>query len=246
MCILFSAGTQTNCGWGSIAGTVDSGPSLADVSTFDRASPCPRCNIADTYKTKQQTKPSLNPIQFKSIPMKRILLPFLLVTVSFFHACVGPMGPPGLPGPQGPQGQPGVNIVGEVFEVTANFTAQNNYQEVFSFTPPIFNSDVVMAYLEWEVQGGNTIWRALPQTVFHQEGTFIYNFDFTRADFSLFLDSNFEPGLLENFWTRNQKFRIIIIPGEFANARLDLNDYEGVMKLIGATEDDVKTLYSKN
>lgn len=177
--------------------------------------------------------------------MKRISLLLLIGGISVFHACVGPMGPPGLAGPQGPQGQPGVNIVSEVFEVDANFTAQNGYQEVFSFTPPIFNSDVVMAYIRWEVQSGNTIWRALPQTVLFQEGTLIYNFDFSRVDFSLFLDSNFELSGLNDSWTRNQRFRIVIIPGEFAGARLDLSDYNAVMEYLGKTEKDVKKLYPK-
>ncbi|WP_040481538.1 hypothetical protein [Mariniradius saccharolyticus] len=178
--------------------------------------------------------------------MKRISLLLLIGGIAFFQACVGPAGPPGLPGPQGPQGQPGVNIVGEVFEVTANFTAQNNYQEVFNFTPPIFNSDVVMAYVEWEVQGGNVIWRPLPQTVLFEEGTMIYNFDFSRVDFSLFLNSNFNLANVDNSWTRNQKFRIIVIPGEFAGARLDLSDYNAVMEYLGKTEKDIKTLYPKN
>lgn len=178
--------------------------------------------------------------------MKRISLLLLIGGISVIQACVGPMGPPGLTGPQGPQGQPGVNIVAEVYEVTANFTPQNDYREVFTFPSQIFNSDVVVAYLEWEVQGGVTIWRALPQTVFLPSGALIYNFDFTRVDYSVFLESNFDLTTLENIWTRNQKFRIVVIPGEFAGARLDLSDYNAVMEYLGKTEKDIKTLYPKN
>jgi hypothetical protein len=178
--------------------------------------------------------------------MKRISLLLLIGGISFFQACVGPIGPPGPVGPQGPQGQPGVNIVAEVFEVDANFTAQNEYQEVWEFRPPIFNSDVVMVYIRWGLESGNTLWRALPQTVLFEEGMLIYNFDFTRADFSIFLQSNFDPSILDSSWTRNQKFRIVVIPGEFSGARLDLSDYNAVMEYLGKTEKDIKTLYPKN
>jgi hypothetical protein len=89
----------------------------------------------------------------------------------FFQACEGPAGPPGL------DGLDGVNIVSEVFEVEVDFTEANNYSEQINFSPAIVKSDVVLAFIEWEIDGGNSVWRALPQTVFFNEGgVLIYNY----------------------------------------------------------------------
>lgn len=168
--------------------------------------------------------------------MKKILIAFLITGFVSLQACEGPQGPAGLPGLDG------ANIVSEVFEETVNFTQANNYEEVFDFTPPIFPSDVVLVFLEWEAQNNNSIWRALPQTIFLEEGVLTYNFDFSSQDFRLFLETTFDPSLLADDWTRNQKFRVVIVPGEFANARIDFSDYEAVMRLIGAKEGNVVDL----
>jgi len=165
--------------------------------------------------------------------MKKILITLLITGFVALQSCEGPQGPPGL------DGIDGTNIVSEVFEQIANFTKANNYEQIFDFKPPIFPSDVVLVFLEWETQNNNTIWRALPQTIFLDEGLLIYNFDFSRQDFRLFLDTTFDPSLLSNDWTRNQKFRIVIVPGEFANARIDFSNYESVMKLLGTKENNV-------
>jgi hypothetical protein len=66
----------------------------------------------------------------------------------FFQACEGPAGPPGL------DGLDGVNIVSEVFEVEVNFTEANNYSEQINFSPAIVKSDVVLAFIEWEIRRG--------------------------------------------------------------------------------------------
>jgi hypothetical protein len=92
---------------------------------------------------------------------------------------------------------------------------------------------------------GNTIWRLLPQTVFFDEGVLVYNFDFSRVDFAIFLETTFDPALLSNSWTRNQRFRIVIIPADFGSARIDYNDYEGVMDLLQLSEKDFVKLKSK-
>ena len=174
--------------------------------------------------------------------MRKLLILMLLGGFAFLHACVGPVGPPGPPGSPGQDGQV---IVGDVFEVDINFTAANNYSDEFSLNPPIFESDVLFVYIRWETLNGNTIWRLLPQTVFFDEGVLVYNFDFSRVDFSIFLETTFDPELLSDSWTRNQKFRIVIVPAEFGSARIDYNDYDGVMDLLKLSESDIVKLKSK-
>lgn len=176
--------------------------------------------------------------------MRKLLSFFLLAAFVAVSACEGPMGPPGLTGPQGPQGQAGVNIVAEAFEVDVNFTAANNYLAVFDFQPPIFDSDVVLIYVQWETANGNNIWRALPQTVFFEEGILVYNYDFSKVDFSVFLETTFDPTLLGNDWTRNQKFRVVVVPADFSS-RIDYNDYEGVVKMLGLSDKDFVKLEAR-
>jgi len=176
--------------------------------------------------------------------MRKLLSFLLLGALASIYACVGPTGPPGVPGPQGPQGQPGVNIVAEAFEVDINFTAANNYLGVWDFQPAIFESDVVLIYIRWETANGNTIWRALPQTVLFEEGTLIYNYDFSRVDFSIFLETNFEPTLLGTDWTANQRVRIVVVPADFGS-RIDYNDYEGVVKMLGLSDKDFVKLEAR-
>lgn len=177
--------------------------------------------------------------------MKRILSIFALIGLVAFQACEGPEGPIGPAGPQGEVGEPGVNIVSEVFEVTADFTGENEFQAVFDFEPAILGSDVVLAFIEWERSGQTSIWRALPQTIFFSEGVLMYNYDFTNVDFRLFLDGPLDYALLGDEWTQDQKFRIVVVPGDFAGSRIDYTNYEAVTKMLGIEEGDFKKVQLK-
>lgn len=177
--------------------------------------------------------------------MNRLATLFLLGFAVFFQACEGPPGPPGIPGPQGPQGQAGLVLLGEVFEADVDFTPQNGYFVDFDFNPAIEPSDVLLVYIRWESFNGIPVWRLLPQTVFFEEGVLMYNFDFTRNDFSVFLDTTFDPVILDASWTRNQRIRAVVIPADFAAGRIDYSDFEGVLELMGATDKDIVTIYPK-
>ncbi len=174
--------------------------------------------------------------------MKKLnLLALSILVLIGFQACEGPEGPPG------PPGLDGVNIVSEVFEVEVDFTAQNNFSEQFQFNPVIVESDVVLAFIEWELDGGNSVWRPLPQTVFFNNGgVLIYNFDFSRVDFRLFLDGAIDPATLGTEWTANQIFRVVVVPGDFASSRIDWTNYEAVTTLLGLKNEDFKRIELKN
>lgn len=167
--------------------------------------------------------------------MNKIFSIFALIGIVVFQACEGPEGPIG---PPGPEGEPGINIVSEVFEVEADFTETGNFEAIFDFEPAIVESDVVLAFIEWEKPDGTSIWRALPQTVFFDQGVLIYNHDFTASDFRLFLDGPMDYSQLGAEWTENQTFRIVIVPGDFVGARIDLTNYEAVTKMLGIEEQD--------
>lgn len=173
--------------------------------------------------------------------MKRLSAVFGFLALVLFQACEGPPGPQGPPGFDGQDGQDGVNIVATTFQVEFDFTQEENYEAIFDWPEPIFESDVVQAYILWETDGNDTeIWRALPQTVFFEEGPLVYNYDFTVFDVRLFLDGAIDPTLLGPEWTDNQTFRIVVIPSDFPDARIDLTNYEAVTKYLGITEEDFK------
>jgi len=168
--------------------------------------------------------------------MKKLnLFALSLISILLFQACEGPVGPPGLPGIDA------VNIVSEVFEEEVTFTNGNNFSRQFNFTPALIKSDVVLAFMEWEIDGGKSVWRALPQTVFFNDGgILIYNYDFTNINFRLFLDGAIDLKTLGPAWTDKILFRVIVVPGDFAGSRIDFTNYEAVTAMLGLKDEDFK------
>jgi hypothetical protein len=104
---------------------------------------------------------------------------------------------------------------------------------------------MVLVYRLFDVIGGEDVWRSLPQTVYLTQGELDYNFDFTRNDINIFLDSNFDLTTLSASWAQNQTFRIVIIPGYFSNKSnqvVDFNDYNAVVKAFNINESNIKTI----
>lgn len=170
--------------------------------------------------------------------MKKLLtILFVLGGIAGFQSCSGPMGPEG---PQGPQGPPGGIAVAEVVEIEGvNFTSQNGFREVFEWNTPLEQTDKLVSFILWEIDNGVDIWRPIPQTVFLESGIMVYNFDFSDSDFSFFLEGNFPLSQVPAAFALDQIFRIVIIPADFANARLDLSDYNALMEYLGKEEKDV-------
>jgi hypothetical protein len=150
----------------------------------------------------------------------------------------GPAGPQGPQGPEGPQGAPGES--GFVFEYeNVSFTAPA--YEAFLQFPADFDvlpSDVVLAYLLWDVQEIDgelvDIWRPLPQQLFTENGLLIYNYDFTIRDVRLFLDAGFPLDLLTAIDTDDWIVRVVIVPGNFVDSeRVGPVPYEDVESMLG-------------
>ncbi len=175
--------------------------------------------------------------------MKKTLLTFFAVFALFaFNSCTGPIGPQGFQGPEGPQGAAGGLEFAKAFEITTNFTAANEYSLLEPFGFEVFEADVTLVYILWDVlENGEPVWRLLPQTVFLTDGILSYNYDFTLTDVSIFLDGN-----VPNFATvpagfrLNQTFRVVVIPTEFlAGGRQDFT-YEKVIKAFKISEASFK------
>lgn len=168
----------------------------------------------------------------------------IIVLAAAGAACEGPAGPEGEPGPQGapgPQGPPGQ--AGEDAQTGAvldlgqwNFTAENEFQLGISFEEygiEVEESDLVLVYVLWNYieEEEMPIWKPLPSTVMFEEGLFKYDFLYSFAFVSIFLEAEFDLAELGTGWTEQQVFRIVVLPGEVVNARttgssLDLKSYE--------------------
>ena len=61
----------------------------------------------------------------------------------------------------------------------------------------------------------------------------------------IFMDGNVNLGSLATDWTRNFEFRVVVIPSDplkRANAEVDLNNYEEVVKAYNIDESKVKKI----
>jgi len=153
--------------------------------------------------------------------MKNLLLLLAISTTFIFTSCTGPSGPPG------PPGLDGVSNLGQVFEANINFNEGNNFSQLVTFPSNIivYESDVVLVYvLEDVVNGDIDVWSQLPQTYFLPQGTLLYTFDHTFLDVKIFLDANFNLSTLGSAYTDNQIFRIAILPAEYGDANLTMEE----------------------
>mgnify|MGYP005846877085 CR=1 FL=1 len=175
--------------------------------------------------------------------MKKLIL--LSILFLAFIGCEGDSGPPG---PPGPQGADGINILGSVFDVTVDFTPNNNFSNIIAFPNnlEVFETDVVMVYLlEEQVSdpsGPIDVWTPLPQSFFFDNGLqVVYNFNHTFIDVNLFLDGNVNLGTIGSGFTDNQTFRIAVLPADFAeDFNVNLNSYEEVMETLKSLDADFK------
>ena len=154
---------------------------------------------------------------------------FSLVLVS----CNSEPGPPGPPGPTGPRGEDGINILGQMFEVEVDFNSSSGFEELVSFPSEIdvFDTDVVVTYILVDVEDGLDIWEPLPMSLFIDDDTLLYGFNYTVADVLLFMDGTLNLNDLPDSFTQDQIFRIAVLPVDMANDT-NLSSFENVMEVL--------------
>lgn len=159
--------------------------------------------------------------------MKTTTAFLLLFTMVFITSCEGPMGPPG---------EDGTSLIGTVFEISGDFTPQNGYSILYDFPNnfEIYNGDVVLVYILWEVDNGTDIWRLLPQTVVLDDGVLQYNFDHTLYDVKIFLEGTTDFNNLRPAETDNQVFRIAVLPANLvAQKSIDYTNFDSLRSIPG-------------
>ena len=164
--------------------------------------------------------------------MKNLFLLLAFSTTLIFTSCEGP---------RGPQGPPGDTILGQVFEANITFTEGNDYGRRITFPSNIvvYESDVVLVYRLEYVDNGFDVWAQLPLTYFRPQGTFLYTFEHTFVDVDIFLYANFGLNTLGPDFTNDQIFRIAILPAEYANSNLTM---EELMSNIQIDKTDIEVL----
>ncbi|WP_452219786.1 hypothetical protein [Lacinutrix salivirga] len=156
--------------------------------------------------------------------MKRILS-VISVLALFLMSCEGPQGPPGF---DGFDGQDGAIIASSAFEIVLDFNENNNFEFVEAYGFEVLPTDVTLVYVLWETANGQDIWRLTPQTVYFEDGNLVYNYDFTQTDVRFFLEGSTDFSLLDDSYTQNQLFRVVVVPADNVG-RIDYSNLDSVM-----------------
>lgn len=160
----------------------------------------------------------------------------ILISILFLASCevsstrTGPEGPPGPPGVDG--------LIGQGFEVVADFNESNDYGQIFTFPDEVevLDTDIVVVYWLFEVnqETNNDVWQQLPASIFFEDGQFQYAFDHTLADVQLFLQGSIGLNTLGPRYTQEQIFRVAILPVNYVTSNnIDLSNMEQVMGAVG-------------
>lgn len=152
----------------------------------------------------------------------------------------GPVGPPGLTGSPGAPGEDGGIIVSSAFEIEVDFNTDNGFShtEAYGNNFEVHETDVTLVYMSWETIDGKDIWRLLPQSVIFDDGTLVYNYDFTQTDVRFFLDGTKNLTTLDDEWTQKQVFRVVVIPAD--NLGVDVSNLNAVMEANNITNFQIK------
>lgn len=163
--------------------------------------------------------------------MRRILS-FISVFALLLTACEGDPGPPGLDGLNGLDGE---IIASSAFEIVLDLNETNNYEFIEPYGFNVLPTDVTLVYISWEVDGGQDIWRLLPQTEYFNDGTLVYNYDFTQNDVRFFLDGTTDFSTLDPSYTDAQVFRVVVVPADNVG-RIDITNLDTVISHFGISE----------
>ena len=137
----------------------------------------------------------------------------------------------------------------EVFEINqATFSFDNStgyYTSQYILDPALYPADMVLVYRLKDVVNNSDVWEMIPKTIYYDNGDYVeFDFDFTRNDIVFYMGANYDLGTNPNF-LQNQVFRVVIIPGYDNSARIDLTDYNNVIREFNIDESNMKTLKLK-
>lgn len=105
----------------------------------------------------------------------------------------------------------------------------NGFQISRSFVNPLFESDMLLVYMQVDVtNNGSPIWQQIPTTFYLSDGHEVdYNFDFSRFDFMIYAGGTFN--LAGSEFIHGKTFRVLVVPAQFGRSVVDLNNYDAVI-----------------
>ncbi|MCW4468522.1 hypothetical protein OGH69_06075 [Flavobacterium sp. MFBS3-15] len=125
------------------------------------------------------------------------------------------------------------DTISEVFIVdNVNFIASGDFQAIIPLNPKIYASDVILVYRWAGVNAlGSDIWEPIPTSYSFDNGDELkYFFDYSVDDVVVYLESNFDPMLRQDF-SLNQSIKIAIVPGYFSTT-VDTSNHDAVMSAL--------------
>ncbi len=136
------------------------------------------------------------------------------------------------------------DTIAEVFElknINFDYNGIDGYTIYRTLNPQIFPSDVILIYrLTGTIDASTPIWQQIPRTLYTSQGELDYDFDFSKEDFTIYAEGNYNLALTPQF-LNNQTFRIVIVPASFSKT-LDTNNYISVMKALNLKENQVQQI----
>lgn len=182
--------------------------------------------------------------------MKKIFT-ILFCSAFVFTSCSndGEIGPPGPQGPQGPPGEGGE--LAQVIDITGDFSAENDYTLSLDFNAEdieVFETDAVLVYVK-DGEAGEAgglpveIFRPLPQVYYVESGEVQYNYEFTFFQVDIFMEGTANFDELDDEFTQDQVFRVVIVPGEFAeNSGVDMSNMNAVLEALDIQNNEISNL----
>jgi hypothetical protein len=130
----------------------------------------------------------------------------------------------------------------EVFEVNTSFTSSNNYSRLVTFNPPIYSSDVVLAYRLSGSSSQGDVWELLPETYYFSDGTldFGFKFDYSNRDVSIYMVGYDLQSVSQNF-RFNQVIRIVIVPASYAKT-VNTKSYSDVINALNIKDSQIQKI----
>ncbi|MGB6150668.1 MAG: collagen-like protein [Pricia sp.] len=191
--------------------------------------------------------------------MKNVAIVLGAFLTLFLVACEGDPGPPGFDGPQGPQGPPGEDgLQAQLFEVDGvnfNYLPEDNlYEAILVFDDftgfQVGPNDAVLVYrydrtVDFDDGTAEDIWSLVPLDFFLEQGTIQYLSGHTTRDVEILINGNFNLANLDTGFIDNQLFRVAILPGVAATAKMDKSNIAEVMNFLGLEEKDVQKIRMK-
>ncbi|MDO6759254.1 collagen-like protein [Tamlana sp. 2_MG-2023] len=171
--------------------------------------------------------------------MKKNILSLGIFIALLMFSCEGPEGPPGR---DGVDGAPGDYIIGQTYEIANINFSSNKLNERFTFPESNVDGDAVLVYRLEAVDNGLDVWEPLPTATifFDGGGYFQYRFNYTLGDVDIIAESDDIDAVGAEF-TKNQVFRIIVMPADLAST-MDTNNINAVMSQLNITENDIQDI----